>query len=237
MYNDFLGEVIAEETRTGRSRKPDRNNPVTKQRVNLDRKIRQQARELGRPLHDIAIEYVTSNIGDIQRYVTENGEQPLSNPAELATQAYLLRLRDVNKIKKTLGVSDEEAELYLDEAESKAQAMNTSEADNFIGGLLAVLAPVAQKGAEKIAADRASKGKKPGFWGFLAGNQQDDNNAAANAAAAANAGYGLKVAAQDVFEAIKKEEKRKEINKMLPLIIGGVVALIVITALIARRGR
>lgn len=231
MYNDFLGEAIAEETRTGMRRKPNFKNPITIGRKKLAKTIDFQAKELGRDKGDVALEYVEQKLPDIQRYVVSKGEQPLANPVELSMQAFMLRKRDINRIKETLGGTDDEAEIYLDEAESKAAELNSSEADNFLGGVFAAIGGVVEKAASKQVEKRKEQGKKPGFWGFLAGN----TNAAVNTIQPNQTdSSGLKIFANDVLDAIKKQEKQKEIKKMLPIIIVALVVIILITILITR---
>lgn len=52
---------------------------------------------------------------------------------------------------------------------------------------------------------------------------------------AANGGGNIGDYVQKAIDKVKAEEKKKEINKMLPYIIGGVVLLILVTVLIVRR--
>lgn len=236
MFNDFLGEVIAESTRNGQVRKPNQNNPVTKARKKLERSIKNQARELGKNENEVALEYVNQNIGDVQRFVATKGEQPLTNPAELATQAYILKQKEVAETCRILGCSKEEAQTFLEEAEANAANVNSSEADNFIGPLLAALAPVAQTGAQKIAEDRKAKGKKGGIWDILAAGSPAMGMTQPIVPTDSGNGIfgGVKVFAQDVIDKIKETEKKKEIKKMLPIIIGAALALILLTALITR---
>jgi len=228
MYNDFLGEVIAEETRIGKQRKPDYSNPITKQRLKLKRVIESQSNELGKDKGDIGLEYVQQNLADVQRYVASKGEQPFNNPVELSVQAQLLRKQDVNNVQKVLGCNPQDAEVYLDEAESKAFEINSSEADNFLGPLFAAIGGVVEKVADKQTEKRKQQGKKPGFWGFLSGSNANETNSVGQDAT------GVKVFANDVINAIKENEKKKEIGKMLPIIIVVLVVIILITILITR---
>jgi len=227
MYNDFFGEVISEEVRTGKRKKPDPNNPVTKQRRKLGELIRKQASEFDTDPAYVALSYVEQNLPEVQRFVATNGEQPRSNPAELALQAYMIRDTQAQQAADALGCSKEEAHVYLDQAEAQADKINSSDADNFIGAIFEALGNVAQKGIEKIKQARDAKGKKPGIWGVLSPGEP-------TASVQANGGKlaGLKVAAGEVLDAIKETEKRKEIKKMTPTIIIGVVALILVVVLI-----
>ncbi|HEX7904825.1 MAG TPA: hypothetical protein VF487_13195 [Chitinophagaceae bacterium] len=234
MYNDFLGEIIAEETRVGKRRKPNNNNPVTKNRKRIDRIIESQSRELGKPISEVGLEYVKQNIGDIQRYVSTKGEQPMDNPIDLSVQAFLLRDKEAAQTAKILGCTKDEANVYLDEAEAHASEMNSSDADNFIGSIFGALGNVAQKAAGKIADKRKAAGKKAGFWETLAGGDSSVVTDTAPAESGKNFLEGLKVTAREVLDDIKATEKKKEIKKMLPILVGSIVVLILITVLITK---
>lgn len=241
-YNDFLGELIQEETRTGKRRRPDKENPITKGREQLRKQIVSQAQELGKDPADVALEYVAENSGTLQRYVTTRGEQPFSNPSELALQAFLLRQNEINDVAKTLGTSFAEAEIYLDENESKAVEINSSDADNFLGAIAEAIGSVAAKGVKKIQDKRTAAGKKPSkFWNTLADITGANKPQMALVEGENETGGkgldGLKIFAKDVLDGIKQTEKKKEINKMLPYIIIGVIVLILTVVLITRNAK
>lgn len=238
-----MAEILSEQARTGeRKRKPNAANPITKRRRQLREKIERESRDTGRDIAEVSLEYVEQNRGDLQRYVTSKGEVPLSNPVELATQAFIMRMEDIQSIAKTMGVSLTEAEIFLDEAEARAFDSNTSEADNFLGAIMGAVGGVANKGINKILEKKQAKGKKAGFWATLADitggrtSEQKDSQAAEQAPAEKKDVLGeLKIFADDVISKVKEQEKKKEINKMLPYIIGGVILIILVTVLIARK--
>lgn len=228
MHNDFLGEIVSEQARTGKTGKPNPANPVTMRRRQLANTIQRQAQEFDEDPAIISMEYVRRNTPDLQRYVTLKGEIPRSNPAELALQAFMLRDAEAQQAADIIGCSKEEAHVWLDQAESRSEDMNSSEADNFIGAIFDAVANVAQKGIEKIKEKRAANGKKPGIWGVLSPGTPTAYPQASTG------GGGLKVLAGDVLDAIKESEKKKEINKMLPQIVIGIAVLIIVVVLITR---
>jgi hypothetical protein len=228
---DFLGETIAESYRTGKAKKPNRNNALSKHRSKFRTKMEKEAEQRGKDIEEVALGYVEQNSGQIQRYIISKGELPMDeNAAALAIQAYELRSKEVADIANAMGCDYETAEAYLDEAKNKAMEMNSPEADSFIGELFDAIGRVAGKGLQKAADKRVSKGKKPGVAGFFAnllnpgGNQEGEQN-----------NVDLKAEAQRLFEEIKSNEKKKEINKMLPMIIIGVIVLIVIVVLVTKK--
>lgn len=233
MYNQFLGETLAEQVRIGKTKTPNELNPITVRKKQLLKQIESQSRELGRPKYDIALDYVISNTGDIQKYVLSKNEQPLSNPAELSMQAYLLRKKEVERVAKTMGVSFKEAETYLEQSESNTANLNSAEADNFLGAIFGAIGNVVEGIADKQVAKRTASGKKPGFWGTVSKLAGGGNaNTAINTTGAD--GGNLKFLAQDVLDAIKKAETKKQVNKYLPMIIIGVIVLILLTILITK---
>lgn len=227
MHNDFLGEIVSEQARTGKTGRPNPNNPVTMKRKQLANTIARQAREFDEDPAIVSMEYVRRSTPELQRYVTLKGEIPRSNPAELALQAYMLRDAEAQQAADIIGCTKDEAHIWLDQAESRSEDMNSSDADNFIGAIFDAIANVAQKGIDKIKDKRAKDGKKPGIWGVLSPGTP-------TAYPQANTGGGLKVLAGDVLDAIKESEKKKEINKMMPQIIVGVIVLILVVVLITR---
>jgi len=236
MYNDFINEVVAKQTESGETPKPNVNNAITSNRKRLRNKIEATAVELDVDPADVALDYVNQNAGTLQRYVTVNGEKPLENPVELATQAFLLRNKDIETVQSIIGCSREDAEIYLDESEAKAIEQNDSDADNFLGEIFEAVGRVAGGGLQKIAAKREAAGKKPGVFGFLAKltAPKPQSVYAPGENETANGLDKLKVFAGDVLKDIKEAEKKKEINKLLPFIIIGVIVLILTVVLITK---
>jgi hypothetical protein len=236
MYNDFINEIVAKQTESGKTPRPNDNNAISSNRRRLRNKIEATAAELDKDPADVALDYVNQNIGTLQRYVTTSGEQPLQNPAELATQAYLLRQKDIETVQNIIGCNRQDAETYLDESEAKAIEMNDSDADNFLGEIFEAVGRVAGKGLQKIADKREAAGKKPGVFGFLAKLTAPNPNVLTTQQEGGNGLNlgGIGVAAKDVLESIKDAEKKKEINKLLPFIIIGVIVLILTVVLITR---
>jgi hypothetical protein len=241
-YNDFLGEVLQETYReNGKPRQPNINNSISKRRRALADKIDAEAANApeGMDDADIALDYVKKNIGGCQKYVVSKGEMPLSDPISLAIQAYKLRREEIKKFSEILDTSEQDAEHYLEEAESKAADINSPEADSFLGEIFDALGRVAGKGLKKLADKRTAKGKKPGLVGFLADMTapKEDVYGPAPEPLQEKSGGGFENVlneAKNIFEKIKENEKKKEINKMLPIIIVGVLVLIFATVLITK---
>jgi hypothetical protein len=65
-YMDFLGETIAESYRTGKAKKPNRNNKLTKSRSKFKMKMQDEATSQGKDVLDIALGYVEQNAGQFK---------------------------------------------------------------------------------------------------------------------------------------------------------------------------
>lgn len=244
MYSDFLGEQIAEQIRIGTEPKPNPNNPVTKSYRHMKKVIEARARELGQDAGDIALQYVEKDMPTIQKYVLSKGEQPRENPVELAVQAYANWMKDVADVQRVLGISRQDAEIWLQQAEGGAAEMNSAEADNFLGAILGGIESVVNKAANKAAKKREDKGKKPGFWGFLAkatggktqpGGSLPETRTPGVTGQGENLGDTLRVLAGDVLDDIKKNEKKKEMQRLLPIAIVVVIVVILLTVLLTRK--
>lgn len=248
--SNFLSELMAEKFRTGKLPKPNPNNPVTLKRIALANALKRVANNFDTHAANAeGMQLVVDNIGQIQKYVTSKGEVPLNNPAELATQAYILKQKEIHDYAKALNVSPKVAQIYMDEAEANEQEINSPNADYFLGALVDALGQAVAKPLQKLADKRVAKGKKPGFVGFLANavNQpvqqvkDDATTAAANAASTAinqpkkeggNFLDGLMNIGKDIFTKVRDNEKQSEIKKMLPTIILIAVVVIALTVII-----
>jgi hypothetical protein len=238
-YTDFLGETIAESYRTGKARKPNLNNAMSKGRSKFRMKLEKDATDQGRPIEEVALDHVTENAGQIQKYIISKGELPEEEtPQGLAFQAYRLRKKEVSDVARAIGCNYETAEAYLDEAENKAMDISSPEADSFLGEIFDAIGKVAGGGLQKLADKRVAKGKKPGAAGFFAGLLNPNGNMQMTGQGAAenadNTGSQIRDALGNIINAVKEDEKKKEIKKMLPMIILGVVALIVIVVLLTK---
>jgi len=217
----------------GQYKRPNRNNNVTRRRLQVRKMIEAASDNFDANPDEVALQIVEANRPRIERYVISKGEQPLQNPAELALQAHMLRQNEVDEMQNVLGCSREECETFLEQNESEADDINSADADNFIGGIVDAIGRVAARGIEKVRAKRKAKGKPTKFWDGLA-KLTNSEQAANGAESGGTLGNKIGLFAKDVMEAIKKDEKRKEINKMLPYFIGGAILLILITYLISK---
>lgn len=228
-YQDFLGEAISENYRTGKLKKPNKNNKIFKARSAFQTKLKKDAEQQNRPIESVALDYVQANSGQLQKYIMSKGELPMDeNPENLAVQAWNLRKVEVENIANALGSDFQTAEAYLDDAENRAMEINSPDSDSFIGEIIDIIGKAASPALKKAAEKRQAAGKKPGFAGTLAGifgNPVDE----------------LKPESQDpkvlsqIYEGIVAQQKKEEIKKMLPTIIIGVVALIIVVVLITRK--
>lgn len=232
----FISETLSEKIRTGKGRKPDYKNPVTIAKHKLQKRIFEQSESSDRPIEDISLDYVKANLPDLKRYVASRGEQPLVNPVELSVQVAALREKEISDVMNAIGCSRQDAETFIDESEAERIKINSPEADNFIGTIISAIGNVANKGIEKIAANRKAKGKPTKFWDFLSKNTKPKTDSGQTYGTdQPKFGEGIKIFAKDVLNDIRDNERNKEIKKALPLIIGGLAAVILITVLITSR--
>lgn len=228
-----LSVIKAEGVRKGgRYKGPDYNNAVTKRRYQVRKMINDAADNFDANPDEVALKIVEANKPRIERYVINRGEQPLQNSAELALQAFVLRQQEVDEMQKVLGCDRDDCETFLEQNESEAHDINSADADNFIGGIVDAIGKVAARGIEKIRTKRKEKGKPTKFWDGL--SKLTGSEAAVSGEQGAGLGSKVGIFARDVIDAIKKDEKKKEINKMLPYFIGGAILLILITVLISK---
>lgn len=249
---DFLGETIAESYRTGKNKKPNLKNPVSKARSKFRMKLEKDAKAQGRDLSDVALDHVIENSGQISKYILSKGEVPNdSNPVALAVQAYQLRGNEVNSIADAMGVDFDTASHHLDEAENRAMEIQSPEADSFIGELFDAIAHAAAPGLQKAADKHKTKTGKSGVAGFfsnlLQANDAQSGNSQSAADVAAKAGANVGNAAVDaakdgslggilktISNKIIDSQKKSEIKKMLPEIIIGIIVLIIIVVLLTK---
>ena len=228
-----LAEIMSEQNRTGRRKRPNPNNDVTLRRKRLEREIKRKCEINNFDESDVALDYVNKNINQLNGYVMSKGEQPMQNPVALSVQVMALREKEIEDLKRTLGIDRSEAMLYLDDEEAASYSMG--QGDNFIGGLLSAIGSVASKGINKIKAKRQAAGKPTKFWDFLSkhiGGQAEMQTVQAEGKN--GVGNDIKILANDVFNSIRDAEKKKEINKILPFAIVGVIVLILVTVLITK---
>jgi hypothetical protein len=239
-YQDFLGEAITESYRTGKLTKPNTNNKLHKSRISFRDKMQKEAEQQGRKVSDVALDYVAENSGQIQKYILSKGEIPTDENAEnLAMQAFNLRKSEVEDIARALGSDLSTAEAYLDSAENSAMEINSPEADSFIGELFDAIAHAASPALQKAVDKRTAKGKKPGVAGFFNNvfSSNDVQTGLVNAGDGVLNDVGTGKAgdiAKGILDQITADQKRKEINKMLPAIIIGVVILIVLVVILTK---
>ena len=229
---NFMSEILAEKIRTGGNRKPDKNNQVSKRRRKVNEMIRKQSSETGEDTANVSLDVVRRHKAKLQRYVTGKGEQPHNEDINLSVQALKLKDREVKEVCGVLGCTYPEAVDYIDEAESISENDNESEADNFIGDIIGAVSSVANKAINKAEQKRAGQGKGTGLLKTLSGIT---GGAVPDAGRTSGFGKNISIAADEVIKKIKEAETKKQINKLLPFVIIGVVVIVLVTYLIAKK--
>lgn len=247
-YGEFMSQYIMDSF-AGEAMRPDPSNPVT-----LKRKM--WHKQIGGNIEK-AMSLVRKNIPRIDKYIISKGEAPLPTPIEKSIQAYVLKSKEIDEVSKSLGIPESEAQIFLDEAESKGFELNHPDADNFLGEILSAIAPIAQKGIDSIAAKRAAKGKPAGVFGTLAsGGTQSYNTVrgltpeqiSKQATDASNAENdptnkkgnfldNLKIFGKEIVDKVGDAERKKQTQKMIPIFIVGAALLFIVIFLAVKSGK
>lgn len=249
-YGEFMSQYIMDSF-AGETLRANPANPVTIKRRRLHKILNGDVNE--------ALRIVKRHIPRIDKYILSKGETPLSNLAEKSVQAYILKSKEISDVSRALGIPDSEAQIFLDQAEASGFQMNHPDTENFLGEIFAAIAPIAQKGIDKVAARRAAKGKPAGIFGALAtGGTKAYNTVrgmtpeqiAQQAAAAGQAsdiaqtpaGKGnildeIKIGAKDIIRSVGDQERKAQLQKMLPYFIIGAALLFIVVFLAARSGK
>lgn len=210
------------------------NNIVRKKRDAINLEIDKKAKKTGKPKEEIALQYIESNVPELETYVRKQGERPLKNPVELAVQVYKLREKQISELIQA-GYSRDAAEVYLDNQENDSVMSTSAEADSFIGSIIGAVGTVAVKGIDRIRDKRISKGKPTKVWDFLSknlgGNAADENTPLPQQQNRS----GFSVVANDLISEIERRRTKEKIKELMPYIIIGIVAIIVITLSIKKK--
>lgn len=251
----YVAEMLSESYR-GKNIKPNPNNKFTAARrrtqVELEGIDATQGNEAG---FNRSVDMVTANLPAVQRYILGKGETPLSDPIDLARQAYDLRCQEVQAIADAMDVSFGEAQIAVEQAEAQSAEVNSPEADSFLGGLFAAIGNIAGNAVQNAAIKRAEQGKKPGILGaltpgyaqlqeYLRNNPQMKGKVTLNEQGQIipivgyeNAGYtdgGVNVSGQSVMDAVAVQARKAALKKALPFIIGGLIVIVLIVIFVAR---
>ena len=192
------------------------------------------------PVEELALQQVKENIPQLRQYVIERGEQPENNPIALAAQVTLLHEQAIWDKVENEGIPDYEAAENQVLAEEQ-QKEDSGEISQFGGYFLGSICKAGQKALAKINEKRVAKGKKQ----LLAGKKgkalqakiekhievekvierqqpqkaQKENQLKNTVAGAFVTGF---------IDDVEKEKTKAAINKYLPFIIIGAVALFLI---------
>lgn len=185
-----MSEKVADSYRTGTNPKADPNNPVTSRRRKLYSLIKTKAGGNAQAEYDHAITIISRERPKLEAYVISKNEVPLDNINDLILQAYELRANEIDSVSNMIGVSDGEANIFLEDDESANVLTNNPDSENFTGELFAPVGIAAKHlqdkpdnfvdpnliggiintiGGKVNAADlkRAANNKPPGILGFL----------------------------------------------------------------------
>lgn len=192
------------------------NNNVSKKKRKIENTIDLIARREKTEPHNVALKLLKKDKDLLKRFLSHRGVKAHNTFVGQAIQANAQRDNDIKAISEQLDVPFEDAELILEDAEAQLLDDNSADADEFLGGFAGVVKKVAQQGLDKLA--KAKTGKT---------TQEIKTEAKKQ-------GGGLGAWLNTIIGGVKETEKKKEIKKMLPFIIVGVVVLIVTTVLITK---
>lgn len=189
-----LSEKIADSYRKGENPKSNPGNPVTSRRRKLFTTIKE--RTGGDPDAELnySMKIIQRERPKIEDYIISKNEVPLDRIEDLIMQAYQLRCSEIDNTAKTLGVSEGEAGIFLEDDEAETETANNPEADNFIGELFAPIGIAAKHlngsdnfvdaglvsgiintvgtKVDKGTLKRAAENKPSGVLGFLSGGKK-----------------------------------------------------------------
>jgi hypothetical protein len=192
-----LSEKIADSYRKGHEAKANPANPVTSRRRKLYSVIKD--RTGGDPSAELeyAMKIIAKERPKIEDYVISKNEVPMDKLSDLVMQAYTLRCREIDHTAKTLGVSEGEGNIFLEDDEAEEKLANDANAENFVGELFAPIGIAAThlNGSpdnldsslvtgilntvggmfDKGALRRAAQNKPAGITGTLAGGSKQYN--------------------------------------------------------------
>lgn len=211
------------------------NNPVSHKKRKMLNSIAALAKREGKDAAQIALALVKKDLPTLHKYILSKGKIPLKNVAEAAVQAHQLRAKDIQKIAKHLDVPGKDAETILEEAEAELLKDNNGDGDEYLGALAGAIGEVAQKGLAKLAEKK--KDKNGLFAKIVKAANADVNGEASpapNESKPDETPHGIGGFFNSLFDRIKGEEKKKEIKKMLPMIIIGLLVFGFLVFYIAR---
>jgi hypothetical protein len=212
------------------------HNAVSLKKRKVINSLKALASREGKDIADVALKVVKNELPTVRKYVLSKGEVPLKNVAELATQAHLLRQGDIKKISDRLNVPHRDAEAVLEHAEAELLNDNNGDSDEFLGAIAGAIGEAAKKGLAKLAEKK--KDKNGLFAKAVKSVNAEVNGGATSEGPAQPEPEGEKKGIggffSSLFNKIKDEEKKKEIKKMLPTIIIGLVLFAVIIWYVAR---
>lgn len=132
-----LSEKVADSFRNNKPAKANPANPVTSRRRKLYSVIKD--RTGGDPAAELeyAMKIVQLERPKIESYVISKNEVPMDGIQDLIMQAYKLRCAEIDSTSSMLGLSDGEANIFLEDDEADTTMANNAEAENFIGELFA----------------------------------------------------------------------------------------------------
>lgn len=280
-----VSEKVADSYRTNSKPVANPNNKVTRNRRKLFATIKERTGNDPNAELDYSLAIINRERPKIESYVINKNEVPADKLEDLVKQAYALRCVEIDSTANTLGVSENEANIFLEDDEADTEESNNYEAENFIGELFApielavkhlnsgadnfidpsIITGITNVAGQKIDSAqlrRAAQNKPSGIIGMLSGGkgeyellksylQKEENKDEKQKVLSGiitnvsqlrgygniGGGKGVNIAASDVINEIAKQKRKEEINKILPYVLIGVVAIILITVYISKNAK
>lgn len=188
-----VSEKVADSYRTGNKPNANPANKVTRRRRKLFDTIKERTGGDPNAELDYSLKIIQRERPKIENYIMSKNEVPMDSLEDIVNQAYQLRCKEIDDTARTLGVSEGEANIFIEDDESETEQANNYEAENFIGELFAPIEIAASHlnkpegfvdpnlisgligtaGAkiDSAAMKRAALDKKSGILGFLSGGK------------------------------------------------------------------
>jgi len=256
---DYISEMLSE-SYAGKKVRPNINNKMTKARRARGLQLVQESNGDPELMFNKSVQQVADNLPAVQRYVLSKGETPMSDPIDIARQAYDLRCQDIEKVASAMDVPFQEAQLFIEDAEANSAEINAPESDSFLGGLFSAIGNIAGNALQQSAIKKAGEGKAGGILAALtpgydnlkaylkahpemkgrvtldeAGNiVSTDPNTPMQSGTSGLAGA---IFASDAAKAVSDQARNAFLKRNLPYIIGGVVLLFIVIIVIVRANR
>lgn len=193
-----VSEKVADSFRNNKRAQANPTNTVTAKRRGLYSKIMDATGSDPEQSYKYSMDILKRQKPKLSAYVMSKNEMPVDDLDGLVMQAYKIRCNEIDSTKNILGVTDQEANIFLEDDEADMIEANSPEADNFAGELFAPIGiaaaymegkrnpdnfvdPYVLSGAintigskiDSAALKRAAQDKPAGVLGFLSGGSKE----------------------------------------------------------------